>query len=52
MKWPFISDTKKDSSHFIFQVSWETDLFKLVEFYLEDGLEMTIHCRPWGRFVH
>ena len=25
------------------QFSWETELFKSVEYYLEDGLEMAIH---------
>ena len=39
----FISDTGERLCMFIVQVSWDHEVFESVEFYLEGGLEMTIH---------
>ena len=42
LKLPFISDPGKKLGMFISEVFWDTELFKSVEFYLKDGLEMAI----------
>ena len=43
LKCLFIDDTREDSTHSLVSVSWDTDIFALVEIYLEDGLKMAIH---------
>ena len=37
---------------FIIQVSWDTELFESIKFYLEDGLEMAIMSDTWEDIAH